>query len=117
MMLVALDSFNHGRLGKQYIIDRLCTLNSLTFYFNLISVNILFQYPSLESVHDIKAHSTDVDDLDVHPNSNWVSCVLFIFNITFIIITSFRFIYFLLSVLFGFSLLHAPEIQQPMCGD
>ena len=82
-----------------------------------MSVNILFQYPSLESVHDIKAHSTDVDDLDVHPNSNWVSCVPFIFNITFIIITSFRFIYFLLSVLFGFSLLHAPEIQQPMCGD
>lgn len=60
-----------------------------------MSVNILFQYPSLESVHDIKAHSTDVDDLDVHPNSNWVSCVLFIFNITFIIITNFRFIYFL----------------------
>ncbi|CAH3108806.1 unnamed protein product [Porites lobata] len=35
----------------------------------------VLKYPSLESVHDIKAHSTDVDDLDVHPNSNWfVTC-------------------------------------------
>lgn len=39
------------------------------FYF----VFILFQYPSLENVHDIKAHTTDVDDLDVHPNSRQVS--------------------------------------------
>ena len=34
--------------------------------------SVLFQYPSLESVHDIKAHATDVDDLDVHPNSRQV---------------------------------------------
>lgn len=35
----------------------------------------VLQYPSLECTHDIKAHSTDVDDLDVHPNSNqFVTC-------------------------------------------
>ena len=45
------------------------------FLFNiyLFFVSILFQYPSLESVHDIKAHTTDVDDLDVHPNSRQVN--------------------------------------------
>ncbi|KAJ7386989.1 hypothetical protein OS493_003951 [Desmophyllum pertusum] len=35
----------------------------------------VLKYPSLESVHDIKAHTTDVDDLDVHPNScQFVTC-------------------------------------------
>lgn len=35
----------------------------------------VLKYPSLESVHDIKAHTTDVDDLDVHPNSRqFVTC-------------------------------------------
>ena len=46
-------------------------LSSVTF--NFLFVPLLFQYPSLESVHDIKAHTTDVDDLDVHPNSRQVS--------------------------------------------
>lgn len=36
---------------------------------NMLFLNTFFQYPSLECAHDIKAHSTDVDDLDVHPNS------------------------------------------------
>lgn len=35
----------------------------------------VLKYPSLESIHDIKAHTTDVDDLDVHPNSRqFVTC-------------------------------------------
>ncbi|XP_029192521.2 LOW QUALITY PROTEIN: prolactin regulatory element-binding protein-like [Acropora millepora] len=35
----------------------------------------ILKYPSLECTHDIKAHATDVDDLDVHPNSNqFVTC-------------------------------------------
>ena len=41
-------------------------------FIYLFFISILFQYPSLESVHDIKAHTTDVDDLDVHPNSRQV---------------------------------------------
>ena len=45
----------------------------LLFIFYLSTIAILFQYPSLESIHDIKAHTTDVDDLDVHPNSRQVS--------------------------------------------
>lgn len=30
------------------------------------------KYPTLECLHNFKAHDTDVDDLDIHPNGKRV---------------------------------------------
>ena len=34
---------------------------------------IFFQYPSLKKLHEVKAHTNEIDDLDINPVSNKVS--------------------------------------------